>query len=57
MSRTIGAAWTALMRDWLPGSGYQLDGRPMFERYAPDAGYDAATGTFACDIVIPLAPL
>ncbi len=45
------------MRDWLPGSGYQLDGRPMFERYAPDAGYDAATGTFACDIVIPLAPL
>jgi AraC family transcriptional regulator len=57
-SDTIGPAWMALMRDWLPQSGYQLDdGRPTFEYYPPDATYDAATGTFSCDIVIPLAPL
>ena len=53
----IGPAWQALMRDWLPASGWQLDGRPTFEHYPPDATYDDATGTFSCDIVIPLAPL
>lgn len=56
-SDTIGPAWMALMRDWLPQSGYQLDGRPCFEYYPPDATYDAASGTFSCDIVIPLTPL
>lgn len=56
-SETIGAAWMALMRDWLPGSGFQLDGRPCFEYYPPDARYDVATGEFSCQIVIPLAPL
>ncbi len=45
------------MRDWLPASGYQLESRPAFEYYAPDAAYDLATGEFVCDIVIPLAPL
>ena len=53
----IGHAWTALMRDWLPASGYQIDGRPTFEYYPPGAAYDEATGRFQCDIVIPLAPL
>ncbi len=55
--KTIHAAWSVLMRDWLPASGWQLDGRPTFEYYAPDAAYDEATGTFECQIVIPLAPL
>lgn len=54
---TLGPVWTALLRDWLPDSGYQLDGRPTFEHYPPDATFDAATGTFSCEIVIPLAPL
>ena len=53
----IGEAWNALLRDWLPASGMQLDGRPCFEYYPPDAGYDAHTGIFSCSIVIPLAPL
>jgi len=53
----IGSAWTALMRDWLPASGYQIDGRPTFEYDAPGAIYDEATCRFQCDIVIPLAPL
>ena len=56
-SDTMGPAWRGLLRDWLPDSGYQLDGRPCFEYYSPDATFDADTGTFVCDIVIPLAPL
>jgi AraC family transcriptional regulator len=56
-SDTIGAVWNALLRDWLPQSGWQLDGRPCFEHYPPDASYDEAAGTFSCDIVVPLKPL
>ncbi len=56
-SEEIGAAWQGLLRDWLADSGLQLDARPCFEYYAPDARYDAASGRFACDIVIPVAPL
>jgi AraC family transcriptional regulator len=44
-----------LLDGWLPDSGYQLDGRPCFERYSPDATVDADSGTFICDILIPLA--
>lgn len=54
---TMGAAWQALMRDWLPASGWQLDGGPTFEHYRPDDVFDDATGTFSCEIVIPLVPL
>lgn len=53
----VNRAWQTLLRDWLPASGLQLDARPCFEHYAPGARYDAATGRFACDIVIPVAPL
>jgi len=56
-SATIHAAWRGLLDGWLPDSGYQLDGRPCFERYSPDATVDADSGTFICDILIPLAPL
>jgi AraC family transcriptional regulator len=53
----IGAAWVALLRDWLPASGMQLDARPCFEYYASVASYDPASGVFECDICIPVAPL
>ena len=53
----IGDAWTALMRDWLPESGMQLDARPFFEYYPTEASYDAKTGAFECDIVSPVVPL
>ncbi len=53
----IFGSWTRLLREWLPASGYQLDNRPSFEFYPPDAGYDPATGVFECDICIPVAPL
>lgn len=49
--------WTALLRDWLPGSGLQLDARPCFEHYPVEAGYDPATGVFDCNICIPVTPL
>lgn len=53
----IGDAWNALLRDWLPGTGLQLDARPCFERYAPGSAFDPATGHMRCDVCIPVAPL
>ena len=53
----IGAAWEALLRDWLPKSGLQLDSRPFFEHYPTDGRYNPKTGSFTCDICVPVAPL
>jgi AraC family transcriptional regulator len=53
----IGAAWDALLRDWLPKSGLQLDARPFFEYYPVDGRYDPKTGRFTCDICVPVAAL
>jgi AraC family transcriptional regulator len=56
-SAGIGAAWDALLRDWLPRSGLQLDSRPFFEYYPVDGRFDPKTGAFTCDICVPVAPL
>ena len=53
----IGAAWDALLRDWLPKSGLQLDARPFFEHYPVDGRYDPKTGAFTCNVCVPVAPL
>jgi AraC family transcriptional regulator len=53
----IGAAWDAVLRDWLPKSGLQLDARPFFEHYPVDGRYDPRTGSFSCNICVPVAPL
>lgn len=53
----VGEAWAALLRDWLPSSGLQLDGRPCFEYYPEGAAYDCETGEFECEICIPVVPL
>ena len=53
----VGEAWAALLRDWLPSSGLQLDARPCFEYYPKGAVFDCATGKFECEICIPVAPL
>ena len=53
----VGEAWAWLLRDWLPGSGMQLDSRPFFEHYPVDATYDPKTGEFECEICIPVTPL
>ena len=55
--REVAEAWGWLIRDWLPDSGMQLDSRPFFEHYPVDAVYDAETGTFECEICIPVTPL
>jgi AraC family transcriptional regulator len=53
----VGAVWEAMLRDWLPKSGMQLDERPFFEYYPTDSSFDAKTGIFTCDIAIPVAAL
>jgi AraC family transcriptional regulator len=53
----IGVAWDALLREWLPKSGLQLDARPFFEYYPVDGRYDPKTGAFTCDICVPVMPL
>lgn len=56
-SADLGDAWMALLRDWLPGSGLQLDARPLFEYYGPDMTMDQETGTFQCEINVPVTKL
>jgi len=53
----FGAAWTSLLRDWLPTSGLQLDNRPMFEYYPAGSSYDPATGVLDCKLCVPVMPL
>jgi AraC family transcriptional regulator len=53
----IAGVWEAMLREWLPGSGMQLDARPFLEYYPTDASFDPKTGVFTCDIEIPVAPL
>ena len=53
----VGKAWAARLRDWLPASGLQLDARPCFEYYPPDAACDPQAGTFECELCIPVIPL
>jgi AraC family transcriptional regulator len=53
----IGGIWEAMLRRWLPSSGMQLDARPFLEYYPTDATFDPTSGTFTCDIAIPVAPL
>lgn len=50
-------AWNALLGDWLPKSGLQIDDRPCFEQYPGDAFATPADGAFACAICIPVKPL
>ncbi len=53
----ISGAWMALLRDWLPSSGFQLDARPCFEYYPKGSFYDEKSGEFTCEICIPVMPL
>jgi AraC family transcriptional regulator len=53
----IVGAWSAMMGEWLPSSGLQLDARPCFEHYGPASKFDYKTGVFDCELCIPVAPL
>ncbi|MCB1826600.1 MAG: AraC family transcriptional regulator [Candidatus Competibacteraceae bacterium] len=50
-------SWTALLRNWLPSSGLQLDNRPCFEYYPKGAACDGEAGVFECEICIPVVSL
>ncbi|MCP4132681.1 MAG: DNA gyrase inhibitor [bacterium] len=49
----IGQAWNDLFSAWLPESGFQVDNRPLFERYLNDIECEEIT----CEICIPVKPL
>lgn len=53
----IADAWTHLLRDWLPSSGFQCDDRPCFELFSLPTARDPVTGEFSCEICIPVRPL
>ena len=55
-SADIELAYAGLLREWLPASGMQTDGRPFFEYYPVDAKYDVATGAFQCELCLPVKP-
>lgn len=53
----VGEVWAALLWDWLPSSGLQLDGSPCFEYYPKGPVYDSETGELECEICMPVIPL
>jgi AraC family transcriptional regulator len=53
----VGGGCTALLRDWLPSSGLQLDARPCYESYPKAGTYPPDTGVFDCEICIPVVRL
>jgi AraC family transcriptional regulator len=52
----FGEAWDALMRDWLPESGYQPDDRMCYELYLNDPRTHPQ-GKFILEICQPIRPL
>lgn len=51
-----GAAWLWVMGDWVPGSGYQLDDRPCYEKYLNDPCQDSQ-GKHHVQICVAIKPL
>nr|WP_229506617.1 GyrI-like domain-containing protein [Massilia sp. BJB1822] len=54
---TIAAAWSSLIREWLPSSGLQCDDRPLLERFSPQTALNPQTGEFSCELCIPVRAL
>jgi AraC family transcriptional regulator len=51
----IGAAWDAFVGEFRANPAHRLDdARPPFEHYPRGALYDARTGTFACELCLPV---
>lgn len=48
--------WTQLMRDWLPGSGFQPADGPRFEVYQSDGSHDPQ-GRWQVEVCLPVQPL
>ncbi len=51
----IGAAWGAFIGEYLANPAHRIDeARLPFEHYPRGALYDARTGTFACELCLPV---
>lgn len=48
--------WNGMLRDWLPGSGFQPDDGPRFEVYFSDGSTDP-DGRWELEIYLPVKPL
>ncbi len=55
-AEAIGKAWSDIFTAWLPDSGYQIDHRPVFERYMGMA-QDTLVEPRTCEICVPVRPL
>jgi AraC family transcriptional regulator len=53
----IEGAWDHLFTAWLPGSGYEPDDRPCYERYLGDPVAAATPGRFRSELCLPVRPL
>jgi AraC family transcriptional regulator len=52
----IGAAWGAFIAAFLADPAHRIDdSRPPFEHYPRGAFFDSRTGTFACELCLPVA--
>ena len=56
-ARDIESAWEHVFAAWLPGSGYEPDDRPCFEIYRGNPGVAGKSGTFRCELCLPVRPL
>lgn len=55
-TKAIGKAWEEIFSLWLPDSGYQIDDRPIFERYMGTSS-DVIMEPQNCEICIPVKVL
>ena len=52
----IGAAWGEFIAEFLQDPAHRIDdARPPFEHYPRGAWFDPRTGTFACELCLPVA--
>ncbi len=52
----IGAAWGGFVAEFLANPAHRIDHtRPAFEHYPRGACFDPRTGTFACELCLPVA--
>ena len=56
LSHEYGDAWNAVMKDWLPESGFEPDDRPCFELFLGDPK-EHPEGRCVLDICVPVKPL
>ena len=55
-AETIRQAWSDIFSVWLPDSGYQIDNRPIFEKYTGPS-LDVRIEPDVCEICIPVKAL